>query len=94
MPTDHLLDRFLRPLLGPPAGFIAADEDWKTTALLVFEPLVLGAIPRTSLRTIAIILAFAGGAAALVPRIIRAIEGSLHEDTPPVDTKATPKKTQ
>lgn len=52
----------------------ASDGQWSTTAELVFEPLVLGLIPETTLPAIGWAALFAIGAALAVPYIIRFLE--------------------
>ena len=74
IPVDnesYLIGRLLSPVLSatPPGNA----SEWSTQARLVFEPLILRAIPRTTLRTIGLILAFAAGAVLAVPRIMSGI---------------------
>lgn len=49
-------------------------EEWETTFHLVFEPLILGVLPRTAIPAVLLILVFGGGAACCVPSIIRLLE--------------------
>ena len=69
------LGRVLSPLLVDP--YRDDSEDWTTHAHLVFEPLILGAVPRTALRTIGLLLAFAFGAGLTVPYVQRGMTSFL-----------------
>lgn len=68
------------PLLERVLGWAGSSHDvWATRAELVFEPLVWGFIPKTSVPAIGFAVVFAIGAAAVVPWIIRYLEKTKRE---------------
>jgi hypothetical protein len=76
------------PLLPSTSSHVAKGSvEWATNAHLVFEPLILGAVPRTTIRTVGLLLAFGIGAGLAVPLILRVLQAAL-DATIPATTEA------